>query len=164
MSLQRERKIQELRDLIDGIEVCMMTSSDGGGQLHSRPLQTQQMDADGHLWFLTTRSTRVVGEVHGRPAICLNYASRERNTYVAVYGSCQEIFDQAKISELWTPAHEVFFPAGRHDPDLTLLRVTPEMAECWTGPSGTVGRMLAFAGAALTGDQRLLGDKHDIKL
>ena len=50
MSLQRERRIQELRDLIDGIDVCMLTTYDGGRQLHSRPLQTQQMDAEGQLW------------------------------------------------------------------------------------------------------------------
>lgn len=164
MQKTREQQIDELRELVKGIEVAMFTTQDGGRQLHSRPLQTQQVDADGMIWFLTSRQTSVVGEVHDQPAICLTYVSHSDNTYVCVTGKAQEIHDQAKISELWSPMHAVFFPGDRDDPDLILLRVTPDHAEVWSGPSSTVGKILAFAAAAITGDGDALGNKHQLPL
>ena len=53
-------------------------------------------------------------------------------------------------------------PGGRDDPDLTLLRVTPVHAEYWTGPTGAVGQLLAFATAAPTGDASALGAKTEL--
>ncbi len=164
MQNTRTARIEELRDLIEGIDVAMFTTRDGGGKLHSRPMDTQEVDEDGMIWFLTSRQTGVVGEVHAHPAICLTYASKSKNTYVCVTGKAQEIHDQAKISELWSAEHSLFFSAGRDDPDLTLLRVTPDHAEAWTGPSGTVGKLLAFAAATITGDGEAMSSKKEIDL
>ena len=164
MHATRAEQIEELRGLIKGIDVAMFTTQDGGRKLHSRPMDTQQVDADGMIWFLSSRESDVVGEVHDHPAICLTYASHEKNTYVCITGKAQEIHDQAKISELWSPEHATYFRGGREDPDLTLLRVTPGHAEIWTGPSGTVGKLLAFATAAITGSTQGLGDKTELDL
>ena len=164
MQTTRDQQIDELRKLIDGIDVAMFTTQDGGRRLHSRPMDTQQVDEDGMFWFLASRSSPLVGEVHGHPAICLTYASAEKNAYVVVNGKAQEIHDQAKLSELWSPEHAAYFPGGRDDPDLTLLRVTPEHAEAWTGPSGAVGKLLAFATATITGDSTAMGRKQEIAL
>ena len=164
MQSTRQQQIEELRELVMDLDIAMFTTQDGGRQLHSRPMDTQQVDDEGHLWFLTSRKSDVVGEVHAHPAICLTYASNEKNTYVCITGKAQEIHDQAKISELWSPEHEKYFPGGRDDPGLTLLRVTPEHTEAWTGPSGTVGRMLAFAVAAITGESEPMGSKRDLPL
>ena len=162
MQSTRQQQIEELRDLVMDLDIAMFTTREAGGQLHSRPMDTQQVDDLGHLWFLTSRKSDVVGEVHASPAICLTYGSKAKNTYLCVSGEAQEMHDQAKISELWSPMHGVFFSGGRDDPDLTLLRVVPTHAEAWTGPSGAVGKMLAFATAAITGDGEALGSKQTL--
>lgn len=162
MQSTRKQQIEELRELVMDLDIAMFTTQDGGRQLHSRPMDTQQVDDEGHLWFLTSRKSDVVGEVHANPAICLTYGSKAKNTYLCVSGEAQEIHDQAKISELWSPMHGVFFSGGRDDPDLTLLRVVPTHAEAWTGPSGAVGKLLAFATAAITGDGEALGSKQTL--
>lgn len=164
MQSTRQQQIEELRELVMDLDIAMFTTRDGGGQLHSRPMDTQQVDEEGHLWFLTSRKADVVGEVHANPAICLTYASQAKNIYLCVTGEAQEIHDQAKISELWSPMQGVYFPGGRDDPDLTLLRVTPTHAEAWTGPTGTVGKLLAFATAAITGNEKALGVKTELDL
>ncbi len=164
MQSTRKQQIEELRELVMDLDIAMFTTQDGGRQLHSRPMDTQQVDDEGHLWFLTSRKADVVGEVHTHPAICLTYGSKAKNTYVCVSGKAEEIHDQAKISELWSPLQGVYYPGGREDPDLTLLRITPAHAEVWTGPSGVVGRLLAFATAAITGNEDSMGAKKDIDL
>jgi general stress protein 26 len=162
MQSTRQQEIEELRELVMDLDIAMFTTRDGGGHLHSRPMDTQEVDDDGHLWFLTLRKADVVGEVHAIPAICLTYGSQAKNTYLCVSGKAEEIHDQAKISELWSPMHAVYFSGGRDDPDLTLLRVTPSHAEAWTGPAGAVGKLLAFATAAITGDAEALSSKQTL--
>lgn len=164
MQTTRQEQINELRDLIHGNDTAMFTTQDGGRQLHSRPMDTQEVDDEGMFWFMASRASPVVGEVHDHPAICLTYASQAKNTYVVVTGKAQEIHDQAKLSELWSPEHVAYFPGGRDDPDVTLLRVTPVHAEYWTGPTGTVRKLLALATAALTGDASALGEKTELNL
>lgn len=162
MQSTRQQQIEELRDLVMDLDIAMFTTREAGGQLHSRPMDTQQVDDLGHLWFLTSRKSDVVGEVHANPAICLTYGSKAKNAYLCVSGEAQEIHDQAKISELWSSMHAVYFPGGRDDPDLALLRVVPTHAESWTGPSGAVGKLLAFATAAITGDGEALGSRQTL--
>ena len=164
MQTTRDQQIDELRTLIEGIDIAMFTTQDGGRRLHSRPMGTQEIDEDGMFWFMASRTSPLVGEVHAHPAICLTYASASKNTYVVVNGKAQEIHDQAKISELWSPEHDAFFPGGRNDPDITLLRITPEHAEAWTGPSGAVGKLLAFATATITGNREAMGSKQEMSL
>jgi len=163
--MSRPRKdLDELRELIDGIEVAMLTTAGPEGLFSSRPLRTQQVDEDGLLWFITRRDTRAVEEFIACPDVCLTYASPERNQYVAVYGSAGTVVDPAKLDALWSPINAVLFPEGRTDPGLVLLRIEPQRAECWVGPSSTVGKVLAFAGAALSGDPRGLGARHDLRV
>lgn len=164
MQTTRKQQIEELRELVMDLDIAMFTTQDGGRQLHSRPMDTQQVDDEGMFWFMASRSSPLVGEVHGHPAICLTYGSRSKNTYVAITGKAQEIHDQAKLSELWSSEHAAYFPGGREDPDLTLLRVTPGHAEIWSGPSGTVAKLLAFATATITGNGQALGAKTELDL
>lgn len=164
MQTTRQQQIDELRELVMDLDVAMFTTQDGGRQLHSRPMDTQQVDDEGVFWFLASRSSPLVGEVHDHPAICLTYASHARNTYVCVSGKAQEIHDQAKLSELWSSEHAAYFRGGREDPDLTLLRVTPGHAEIWAGPSGAVARLLAFAAATITGEEQAMGGKTELDL
>ena len=158
MQSTRQQQIEELRELVMDLDIAMFTTQDGGRQLHSRPMDTQQVDDEGHLWFLTSRKSDVVGDVHAHPAICLTYGSKAKNTYLCVSGEAQEIPDQAKISELWSPMHGVFFSGGRDDPDLTLLCFAITGAEVWVTPTSGLRFMFNVAKAQLTGTQPDMGD------
>ena len=54
-------------------------------------------------------------------------------------------------------------PGGEDDPDLTLLRITPERAEIWDGPDSQVLRMAAMAASVVAGRPIGLGDKEDVR-
>ena len=52
-----EKKLDDLYDLIDGIEVAMFTTRRADGQLVSRPMQTQERENGVDLWFMTNVAT-----------------------------------------------------------------------------------------------------------
>ncbi|MFI7546199.1 pyridoxamine 5'-phosphate oxidase family protein [Actinoplanes sp. NPDC049599] len=41
--------------------------------------------------------------------------------------------DRAKVEELWNPMLKAWFPEGLETPDLRLIKVHAETAECWCG-------------------------------
>lgn len=154
---------EALREIIDSIEIAMLTTLDASGGMQCRPLQTQKMGEDCVLWFITRADTSAAAHAASRPQVSLCYASSEKQTYAVVYGQMECLRDRAVLERLWTPAHKVFFPEGLDDPGLVLLRVEPSRADCWTGPSGWIARTFAFAAAYLTGDPGKLGSKRHVE-
>jgi general stress protein 26 len=143
-------EIKELRKLLEGIRVAMLTSLDEQGHLHSRPMWTQEMDDSGELWFFTSKSSHKVSEVTRDEAVCLSYADPTRDRYVSVTGRAELVFDSEKISELWSPAYKAWFPDGLDDPELSLIRVQVSRAEYWDRPGGRLLQLIGFVKAHLT--------------
>jgi general stress protein 26 len=52
--LPEAKKLEQLYELIDGIEVAMLTTQKQDGSLVSRPMQTQARRAGTDLWFMTS--------------------------------------------------------------------------------------------------------------
>lgn len=46
--------LQEMRALLEGMEIGFLTTVGGDGHFHSRPMQLQRHDTDGTLWFATS--------------------------------------------------------------------------------------------------------------
>jgi Pyridoxamine 5'-phosphate oxidase like len=70
--------------------------------------------------------------------------------------------DRAKISELFsTPAKALWDSA--EDPNIRVLKITPEDAEFWDSP-GSVISYVQMAAAAVTGRRPDLGDNRKVAL
>lgn len=146
--------------LIDGIDIAMLTTIDADGRMKSRPLKTQEEMFHGDLWFMVSLRSDKVTEIAANHHVNLAYASRERNVYVSISGTASIERDQNKIDLLWNDALKAFFPKGKDDPEIGLIRVRMESAEYWDGPSTLVGKMLAFIAARISGNPAAMG-KHE---
>jgi len=162
---ERTRCLQKLGELIKDVEIAMLTTVRPDGRLVSRPLRTVQADRpfDGTLWFFVRAASHKAAEIEGDPHVNLAYASPTRNTYVSVSGRAKLVDNRAKVAEFWSPTLELYFPRGREDRDLVLLRVDVDGAEFWDGPAGWIGQALDFAGELVTGDKPL-SDNRSIDL
>src|SRR5688572_13578018 len=127
--------VKKLAKLIKGIKVAMMTTRDDDGTLRARPMQTQNEEFDGTLWFFTQASSHKVVEVDHEHQVNLTYAEPSENRYVSVSGTATLVRDKAKIDQLWSPALKAWFPEGKDDPEVALLRVDVAKAEYWDAPS-----------------------------
>ncbi len=163
-SPDRGEQIRTLADLIKDIRIAMLTTRTPEGRLVTRPLGTQEVEFDGDLWFATAVDSGKVEEIQREPQVSVAYADPKRNTYVSVSGRASIVDDRAKIDALWSPAMKVFFPEGKDDPKLRLIRVQAQSAEYWDGPSGAIGAALYFAAAAVTGNPGAMSDNEKIDL
>lgn len=162
MANTRQESIEKLKELIEGIDFCMLTTVDGG-HFRSRPMSTQEFEFDGDLWFFTNENTHKVTEIQQDDRVNVAYSKPEDSRFVSVSGRGEIVKDRAKIEELWSPVLKAWFPDGLEDPTLCLLRVNVEEAEYWDQPSGKIVQALGFVKALATGSEMDTGENEKIR-
>ena len=163
MKNQQGSQLEKVKDLVESIRIAMMTTLDEAGDLVSRPMAVQQMDDDGTLWFFTKKSSPKIDQIeqHERH-ICLSFANVSDSSYVSITGHAEELDDRAKVEELWSPMAKPWFPEGKDDPELTILKVTTKMAEYWDSTSSRMVRYFEMARAIVTGDTYKEGENEKV--
>jgi general stress protein 26 len=165
--MPKERKakddIKKLRKLIKDIRVAMLTTVAQDGALRSRPMATADVEFDGDLWFFTRASSPKTEELMDDQRVNVNFADPDDNRYVSVSGRATLVRDREKVRELWSPFHKAWFPEGKKDPDLALIKVTVDRAEYWDAPASKMVHLAWLTRAALTseGAPAVLEERRD---
>ncbi|MCC9658367.1 pyridoxamine 5'-phosphate oxidase family protein [Rhodopirellula halodulae] len=148
---------KKLIDLIQDFDNSMLVTKTDDGGLDARPMAIAEATEDGHIWFVTSRNSGKIAELMLDRDVAVTMQSS--NKFVTLSGECRVIDDRSKINELWKEAWKVWFPEGKNDPDITLLRVEPERGEYWDN-SGLSGiNYLIKAGTAYVKGERAETDE-----
>lgn len=159
-----KENLDKLISRIKDVKIAMMTTVDDDGTLRSRPMKTQQSEADGNLWFFTGYESGKSHEIDHDAHVNLSYANPDDNLYVSVSGRAQVLRDQQKIDQLWSSDLKAWFPDGKEDKNIGLIRVKIEKAEYWDTPSNTMVTLIGMAKAAITGEPAKGGENKKINL
>ena len=136
----------KLRELLDDFSAAMLVTRRPDGALRSRPMAVADLDADGTLWFLTQDDSGKIDEINTDHHV--NVAMQSSLKFVSISGKAALVKDRRKVEELWNEGWKVWFPGGKDDPHLVLLKVQGEAGEYWDN-SGTSGiKYLIEAGKA----------------
>lgn len=141
-----------LLSLLKEFDTAILTSVALDGSLHARPLRVASSEPEGTLWFPTMVSSPKVDEMRADQTVCVTFQSG--TLYLAFTGTARIVRDRAKIDEVWSEPMKVWFPEGKDDPELVLLRVALETGEYWDqrGASG-LKYMFKAAKAYMTGNR-----------
>jgi len=125
-----QKKLEELDELISGIDTAMFTTRRHDGQLVSRPMSTQKRINEADLWFVTDADTNKLDELQMDPHVCCSYYNNKSREWVSVSGVARISRDKKKIHELYKPDWKAWFGdeggarnGGPEDPRLTLIFV-----------------------------------------
>lgn len=137
-------------ELLSDFSVAMLVTRTASGELRSRPMALAQIEPGGRLWFLTERDSEKMDEIARDNRV--NVSMQADSKFVSVSGTVAAVEDRAKVEDLWSETFKVWFPGGKDDPDLQLLRFDGTTGEYWDN-SGLSGiKYLIEAGKAyLTG-------------
>jgi general stress protein 26 len=129
------KKIDELYDLIEGIETAMFTTRRATGQLVSRPMATQERIEDADLWFVTDAETHKLDELALDPHVNCSYYNNRSREWVSVSGIARVSKSRAKIRQLYKEDWKAWFgdeggdrDGGPNDPRLALILIEAELA------------------------------------
>jgi general stress protein 26 len=153
----------KLRELLADFDTAMLVTRTTANKLRSRPMALADIQPSCCLWFITERHSGKLEEIARNHDV--NVAMQSRNKFVSISGTATPVDDRRKVAELWNDAWKVWFPDGKDDPGLILLKVQGETGEYWDN-SGTSGiKYLIEAGRAylsgtkpdLAGDSKMHG-------
>jgi len=148
--MAQNKDIEKLADIIKDIKIAMLVTQEGE-ILRSRPMATNKIQEDGIIWFFTEKSSSKSQEVNQTSSVNISYADTDKELYVSVSGKASLIDDRQKIDELWTPVLKAWFPNGKEDPNIALLKIEISQAEYWDAPGNKVIQLVGMLKAAATG-------------
>jgi len=148
--------------LVKASKIALLTTVSAAGALHARPLAVQEAEFDGDLWFLTPDPSEKTDDIRFNPQV--NVSLQSSKGFLSIAGRAEILRDEAKIDELWSPSAEAWFPEGRTDPTIALLRVNAESAEYWATDEPRVVSVFKIAKAAVTGGQPDVGENRAVDL
>ena len=117
-----------------------------GDNQHSEPLTVQlDKDAVDTLWFFVGKDNRIA---KGGPAM-VQFVSKGHDYFACLAGDARIDNDPAMIDKLWSKQTEAWFPEGKSDPNLALLRVDISSAELWEADVSISGRLKMLFGGTI---------------
>lgn len=162
MTTATKEEIAELAALTKAAKVGVLTTVDSSGHLVSRPMGMQEIEFDGDLWFFTQHPSPKTDDIAGNAEVNVSFESGKG--WVSIAGTATLEHDPAKIDELWTSSVSAWFPEGREDPTLALLKVTAHSAEYWATHDPKVVVLFKVAKAAVTGGTPDVGENKSFEL
>ena len=90
--------------------------------------------------------------------------SRDHGFIACVSGDLSEQPDKDRIDRFWNPVVAAWFPEGKDDPHLTLLRMIPDDAQVWVSHANPIRFGFEVAKANLTKTLPNMGDSTHINL
>lgn len=149
-----ESPISKLREKIDPIQFCMMTTMSADHNLLSRPMTHQAIDEDGTLWFFTSDDSQVAKDLDRQSAINITFSNPPDSVYVSMSGNALLVKDPVKAKQLWNPIVQVWFPLGPSDPHLSLIKFSTYSAEYWDSNTNKMLQLFEMAKAVITGQDK----------
>lgn len=120
------------------------------GKSHSEPL-TAQLDKDqvDTIWFFIGKGNRLA---KGGPAMG-QFVSKGQDFFACLSGNVTIDNDPAMIDKLWSKPVEAWFPGGKSDPNLALLRFDIDEAELWESDISLTGKLKMLFGGKIKTDE-----------
>ncbi|MDN3645553.1 pyridoxamine 5'-phosphate oxidase family protein [Pontixanthobacter aestiaquae] len=103
-------------------------------------------DADSSIWFFTTKDS----DLAKKGPTTATFASKDHDIFARFEGVLTEETSRERLNKHWSNFVEAWFPGGKDDPNMVMLRMDLGLADIWSGDQS----MLTTAKMALGMDVR----------
>lgn len=163
-NLENQRALEKFKKLVHDINVCMFITDNEEEHNHTRPMATIEIEDNGTLWFFTDVRSVKVEEVSMEHTVHLVYAHPGKESYVDVWGTAVVVTDKKTIKDKWSPIVKAWFPNGVDDPNVSLLKITPQDVYYWDAENGKMVAFMKMAASAVTGKKVSEGVEGKLKV
>lgn len=118
--------------LADSPFIMLQLDADPGS---AAPMTAQlDKDADHAIWFFTSRDNRFAA----MGAATASFAAKDHDLFARFAGILVEETSRERLDKQWSNFVEAWFPAGKDDPNLLMLRMDLGDASIWSGELGAL--------------------------
>jgi general stress protein 26 len=156
-NLSNEEALKKFVKLVNDVNVCMFITNNRN-ENHTRPMATIEVEENGTLWFFTDVRSIKVEEITADSTAHLVYAHPGKESYLDLWGKGSVVTDKQTLRDKWSPLVKAWFPNGVDDPNLALLKVTPQEVYYWDAEAGRMVSFLKIIAGAITGKPAFSND------
>lgn len=163
-------ELKKLYEMIEDLEIAMMTTRRGDGHLVSRPMANQKRAPGADLWFVSSLDTCKLHEVEDEPHVNLAYYKDRTREWVSVSGLAKTSQDRETIKALYAEDWKMWFGDEgdpRHgtpdDPRIILIGVEVHSAVFLEVDKPQPVVLFELAKGWLTGKEPDIGKMHHVK-
>lgn len=164
-----EKKLDDLYELIDGIETAMVTTRRADGLLVSRAMQTQRRTSGTDLWFMTNAESEKFEEIALDANVNVAYYKDRTREWVSVSGRATLTKDRDLIDSLYKPDWKMWlgdqggkYDGGPHDPRIALILVEAITATYSKKDRATPIILFQLAKGMITGEPPKIADLREL--
>jgi general stress protein 26 len=164
-----KNELRKLYEMIDELEIAMMTTRRPDGHLESRAMANQKTASGADLWFVTSEGTAKLRDLEFDPHINLSYYRDRTREWISASGVATLSRDRQKIRELYAEDWKMWFPDEgdpRHgtpeDPRLVLIGVEVHFASFLEVNKPAPVVLFEMAKGWATGETPDIGKEHTL--
>lgn len=132
---------------------------------HSQPMTGFGEPQTGTIWFFTRDDTDFARDVAvGGQMGMFTYQARDQKVQACIHGALSVDNDRGRIERFWNPVIAAWYPGGKEDPDLVLVRFDAEDGRVWVSDKGVLGFAYQVLKANLTRTLPDAGGVVDVNL
>ncbi len=163
--MRNREATDKLKEMVDKIDIGMMcTFTADSDYPHAVPMSRQEVDDEGHIWFLFSSNSRTHRNLKKNSKVSLLYAHVGDYNFLSINGTAEISKDQERIDKYWNKMIEAWFEKGKEDPHIRVLKVTPDEAHYWDNKSNKLVTLVKVAASAISGQQLDIGREGKLSL
>jgi len=112
-----------------------------GSDERLQPMTAFSEPETGLIWFFTRNDTDLARETRPGSEGRMIFAARNEELFADISGTLLIDCDRPRINKYWNAVVAAWYPEGKDDPHLTLLRFQPKNGQVWISKQG----LLRFA-------------------
>jgi general stress protein 26 len=117
-----------LYDVVNDFDVAMLVTYTADA-IHARPMAIARIDDGIGVYLVTDINSLKIDEISVNPHAVLTFQSARK--FASVSGELTVLGDRQLIEKMWKEAWKVWFPDGKSDPNIALLKFTAHEGEYW---------------------------------
>ena len=135
-----------------------------GQGMHVQPMTAFAEKPEGKIWFFTYRDTDLARRAGDGSRAMFIVQSKDQSLQACVGGLLSQDRDPDRIEKFWDPMIAAWFPEGKQDPRLTLLRLDCTDAQVWLTEAGALKYAWEVARSNMKGERPDLGEQRRLDL
>lgn len=162
-NLNKEEAKKKLKELVEDIKVGMMVTGLTKEPFNAIPMTTKKVDEEGNIWFLSSKKSEHNQNITNNNKVELLYSDPSDMEFLSISGTATISTQKNILEELYNKTTDAWFD-GEDDPNITAIKFIPDEAYYWDNKTNKYKALYKMGIAAITGDEKDVGEKRKLNL
>jgi general stress protein 26 len=150
-NLSGREAIKKIKSLSEDAKTCMFNTNLTEIPFHTRPMSLQEVDENGDIWFFSGADSDKNQALSSDERVQLTFMNNGSYEYLSLFGKAVVVKDRQRAEELWDSFVKTWFPGGIDDPNLSLIKFTPDTGHYWDTKNNKIVAIAKIAIGSITG-------------